>query len=261
LEEETDTSENKKEEETASLTKRIYYKLKYKKVFEERLVSEISKIDNTKKESYITKINEILGKIDTVSTKSSPRFDEIIGKLTALKEVIGESIEENEEDLLVLESAPEKDETLKEEKKQEITQEKKTEIKKEEVIVKQEEKTSEKKKETIIINTPIVKKPTEIKKEALLNPVVPNKTEQKEVVKVEIKKEEVKVNTPPLINTNKSSDSITIAINTQIENKLKTLNHSVFNEFKIKILKDENLSLENGIRYTYSYTDFKGFDA
>lgn len=250
LEEKTDTSENKKEEETTSITKRIYYKLKYKKVFEERLANEISKIDNTKKESYITNINEILGKIDTVSTKSSPCFDEIIGKLTALREVIRESIEENEEDLLVLESAPEKDETLKEEKKQEIIQEKKTEIKKEEVIVKQE-----KKKETVIINTPI----TEIKKEALLTPVVPTKTEQKEVVKVEVKKEEVKVNKPPLINTNKSNDDITIAINNQIESTLKTLNYSIYNEFKIKILKNDNLSLENGIRYTYAYTSFKWF--
>lgn len=248
LEEKTDTSENKKEEETTSITKRIYYKLK--KVFEERLASEISKIDNTKKESYITKINEILGKIDSLSTKSSPRFDEIIGKLTALREVIGESIEENEENLLVLESVPEKDETLKEEEKQEIIQEKKTEIKKEEVIVKQE-----KKKETVIINTPI----TEIKKEALLTPVVPTKTEQKEVVKVEVKKEEVKVNKPPLINTNKSNDDITIAINNQIESTLKTLNYSIYNEFKIKILKNDNLSLENGIRYTYAYTSFKWF--
>lgn len=60
-----------------------------------------------------------------------------------------------------------------------------------------------------------------------------------------------------IVNTN--SDSVSIAINKEIENKLNKLNAGIFNWFKIKLLKDNNLVLENWVWYTYVFTKYQWY--
>lgn len=54
-------------------------------------------------------------------------------------------------------------------------------------------------------------------------------------------------------------DSLSISINNELQTQLNKLNNNIFNSFKIKILKDTNLFLENWVRYTYVFNNYNNF--
>ena len=63
----------------------------------------------------------------------------------------------------------------------------------------------------------------------------------------------------PIKIENNNNDTISININKEIENKLNELNANIFNSFKIKLLKDNNLVLENWVWYTYIFTKYQWY--
>lgn len=95
--------------------------------------------------------------------------------------------------------------------------------------------------------------------------VEPKITQTKSIekqAKIEQKNEPVKIveqKLEPIKIINESNDTLSISINDDIGNELNKLNNGIFNSFKIKILKNNNLVLENWIWYTYVYTKFHWF--
>lgn len=80
--------------------------------------------------------------------------------------------------------------------------------------------------------------------------------------KIEQKNEPVKIveqKLEPVKIINESNDNLSISINNNIENELNKLNAWIFRSFKIKILKNNNLVLENWVWYTYVYTKYHWF--
>ncbi|MDP2090042.1 MAG: transglutaminase domain-containing protein [Candidatus Gracilibacteria bacterium] len=66
-------------------------------------------------------------------------------------------------------------------------------------------------------------------------------------------------NQDPVTIKNSTNDILAKKINSDIEYELSKLNGGIFNGFKIKILKNNNLVLENGVWYSYSYSKYHGF--
>lgn len=66
----------------------------------------------------------------------------------------------------------------------------------------------------------------------------------------------IEINTPI---ENQINDNIFSNINSNINSILNNLNSEVLNTFTYKTLKNDNLVLENWIRYTYIYTNYKNF--
>ncbi len=111
-------------------------------------------------------------------------------------------------------------------------QEAKSSIVEEKVIIKTEEKT-----ESIKSNENLVNKEINIQ---------------------ETKKTEAKIQEQVIVQA-KSNDELANSINNEIANELNKLNWAIFNWFKIKILKNKNIVLENWVWYTYSYSKYHWF--
>lgn len=53
-----------------------------------------------------------------------------------------------------------------------------------------------------------------------------------------------------------TTDSIDLEIKSEIKSEISTLKSSALDSFKIKVLKDQNLVLENGVWYTYVFSKY-----
>lgn len=74
----------------------------------------------------------------------------------------------------------------------------------------------------------------------------------------EYKKTEPKIKEQVIV-TAKSNDELANSINNEITTELNKLNWGIFNWFRIKILKNKNIILENWVWYTYSYSKYHWF--
>ena len=117
--------------------------------------------------------------------------------------------------------------------------------------------------EKVIIKEKNKEEEEELKKEIALIPLEKKEDKKTEEIKIveEIKeslikdpvKEEIKV----VVNSN--TDIISISNTSKINNILKDLNIELYNWFNIKLLKNNNLVLEDWIWYTYIYSEYKNF--
>ncbi len=53
--------------------------------------------------------------------------------------------------------------------------------------------------------------------------------------------------------------SLSTSLDNKITNSLNKLNNKIYNSFKVKVLKNNNMFLENWIWYTYTYSKYKNF--
>ncbi|MFK7779800.1 MAG: transglutaminase domain-containing protein [Candidatus Gracilibacteria bacterium] len=251
---------SKKINKMSNNSKIIYEKLKYKKTFIEKFGETLNNITVKNKKAYIDQIDDILLRVDFTTSESSFEIEIITAKMLALKEILSESLNDIdvlEEENLAFNSASISD--LKNNTKEIsqipiIKEETKIEVKEipEKPIIKKEIKTEIKKIPQAPIIKPVIKQ--EIKIEVKEAPQIPEikeeiKTKIKEVTQTPVVKEEITNNI----------DSISANLNIEIKKILEKLNGDIFNSFKIKILKNDNFFIENGIWYTYIYTNYKNF--
>lgn len=259
-----DYTQNKKYEIKLNLIK-----LKYKKDIINTFWNTVYDISIEKRESYIWQIDEVLLKFSLLSLDYRDNFSEINWRLLALKEILNDSIEDDlyalsEEDEVDFNSAPEQESEVSEE---EPVKEGVTEVNKNQEAQKQEDLKEEVKKQEedkIIEKEAIKEEPQkqEIKPEPIKQEV--KVEEKKEEVKQEIVKEDVQVKQEEFKDIEKvidiPKDVIYSNISAQIKSILDKLDSDVLNWFKIKVLKNNNLVLENGVWYTYVYKQYKSFE-
>ncbi len=247
----------------------ISKKIEYKKILLERAGNTIYNIPTEKRKKFINQINDVLLKINSLESDETNKVNNFLYKLLALKEILDKSLVwvADKEEEIIFNSAEEKEDNNDNwDKKPEEKEIPKLEIKEEVVVPVIKEIPKPEIKEEVVV--PVIKeipKP-EIKEEVVV-PIVkevpkPKIKEQvvvpaaKETPKVEEKKVDVPVVKPVVTN---NYDSISLSLNKQIASQLQRLNAPIFDWFKIKVLKNNNLVLEKWIRYTYVYSQYKNF--
>lgn len=81
--------------------KRFEMKMKYKKVFAEKLQSRLDKISDAKLEKVLVKIDTAKSKVESNTRMSEDKKERLFAQLDALKDLINEKLDKTPDDINV----------------------------------------------------------------------------------------------------------------------------------------------------------------